>query len=68
MSNHKAKVVSLISKKKERDARTDFLDLIDADITNNPGSPQPLPSSLMSDLDELCEAAQANQESEAIEC
>jgi hypothetical protein len=65
MSSHKAKVVSLTSRRKERDARTDFLDLIDKDLGENA---QPIPQAMITDMDELCDAIRQNEESEAIEC
>jgi len=59
-----ATVVSFAAKRKAQDARTDFLNLIDADLQ---ASAQPIPQSLLDRARDLCEAIDYNESLEARE-
>lgn len=62
MSKSKAKVVSLAAEREAQEAKKAFLELLHADISENPERIEPIPTSLLSRMDRLRAKAQANRE------
>ncbi|MFK3815745.1 hypothetical protein ACI2KG_03935 [Pseudomonas sp. NPDC089407] len=62
MSKSKAKVVSLAAEREAQEAKKAFLELLHADISENPERIEPIPASLLNRMDRLRAKAQANRE------
>lgn len=62
MSKSKAKVVPLAAEREAQEAKKAFLELLHADISENPERIEPIPTSLLSRMDRLRAKAQANRE------
>ncbi|MNE96140.1 putative regulator PrlF [compost metagenome] len=62
MSKTKAQVVSIAAEREAQEAKKAFLELLHADISENPERIQPIPSSLLNRMAHLRARAQANRE------